>query len=235
MSAWHTILEGFQYVGQTRPIRVFLFLVGILSFAGMPYAVLMPIFADKILQVGARGLGILMGVGGVGALGGALLLASRTNLRGLTLWVAAAMGTFSIAIAGFALSGKLWLSCTMLFISGFAAMIQMGASNTLIQSMVPDHLRGRVMSVYSMMFMGVGPFGAMFAGFAADQVGAPVTLAAGAAVCLAATAVFAWRLPGIRTVTRELILAQQATPGHPVEQTTSTGAEATMEPAPAGN
>ena len=93
--------------------------------------------------------------------------------------VAAAMVVFSIAVVAFAISRNLWLSCATLYVCGFATMIQMGASNTLIQSMVPDELRGRVMSVYSMMYMGVGPLGTIFAGYAADRVGAPLTVAAG--------------------------------------------------------
>jgi MFS family permease len=104
----------------------------------------------------------------------------------------------------------MWFSSVMLFLMGFSGMIQMGAANTLIQSMVPDHLRGRVMSVYSMMYMGVGPFGAMFAGFAAEDFGAPLTLAAGAAACLIAAGVYVWRLPGIRAGTRDLVRAQRS-------------------------
>jgi MFS family permease len=210
MSPWETIREGFQYVAGTMPIRAIVMLIAIVSFAGMPYTVLMPVFADRILHVGPQGLGVLMGATGVGALGGALLLASRTALKGFTIWIPTAAAVFAVSLAGFAGSNRMWLSCAMLFIAGFAVMLQVGASNTLIQSMVPDHLRGRAMSVYSMMYIGIGPFGAMAAGFAADGFGVRVTILAGAAVCLVASAIFALRLPSIRPIARQLLRERQA-------------------------
>jgi MFS family permease len=210
MSPWETIREGFQYVAGTVPIRAIVMLIAIVSFAGMPYTVLMPVFADRILHVGAQGLGILMGATGLGALGGALLLASRTALKGFTIWIPTAAAVFAVSLAGFAASDRMWLSCAMLFIAGFAVMLQVGASNTLIQSMVPDHLRGRAMSVYSMMYIGIGPFGAMAAGFAADGFGARVTILAGAVVCLLASVAFAFRLPSIRPIARQLLRERQA-------------------------
>jgi len=216
MSAWETIREGFQFVGRTVPIRAIIQLIAIVSFAGMPYTVLMPIFADRILHVGPQGLGLLMGATGVGALGGALLLASRTRLKGFMIWIPSAAAVFSLSLGGFAASGQMWLSCAMLFIAGFAVMIQVGASNTLIQSMVPDHLRGRAMSVYSMMYIGIGPFGAMAAGFAAGGFGARFTILAGAVVCLLASGLFALRLSSIRPMTRQLIRDQQAIDELPV-------------------
>lgn len=225
MSAWETIREGFHYVGRTIPIRAIVQLIAIVSFAGMPYLVLMPIFADRILHAGPQGLGLLMGATGVGALGGALLLASRTGLKGFTSWIPSAAAGFAVSVAGFAVSTQMWLSCVMLFAAGFAVMIQVGASNTLIQSMVPDHLRGRAMSVYAMMYMGVGPFGAMAAGFMADGFGARITLLAGALICLLASAVFAIELPTIRAVARQLIRDQRQTAEKPVPDL--------LDPAPA--
>ncbi len=208
-SAWHTIREGFVYVGRTAPVRGLLILVGVLSFAGLPYFVLMPIFADRILHAGASGLGVLMGIGGTGALVGALLLASRTGLKGLTRWAVWGMAIFAVAMATFSLSGQIWLSASALFVMGFSGMIQMGAANTLVQTMAPDHFRGRVMSVYSMMYMGVGPVGGMLAGLAADQIGAPFTLLTGALICLIASAAFIWRLPQLREGTRALLQAER--------------------------
>lgn len=210
MSAFETIREGFQYVGRTLPIRAIVILIAIISFAGMPYTVLMPIFADRILHSGPQGLGLLMGATGVGALVGALLLASRTRLKGFTVLIPCAAAIFAFALAGFAASGMMWLSCTALLIAGFAVMVQVGASNTLIQSMVPDRLRGRAMSVYSMMYIGIGPFGAMAAGFAATAFGSRATLMAGAVVCLLASGVFASRLSSIRPTARRLIRERQA-------------------------
>lgn len=208
-SAWHAIREGFVYVAETVPVRGLLILVGVLSFAGLPYSVLMPIFADGILHAGASGLGVLMGIGGLGALTGALLLASRTGLKGLTRWAVWGMVLFSFALATFSLSERMWLSGSALFVVGFAGMIQMGAANTLVQSIAPDHFRGRVMSVYAMMYMGVGPVGAMLAGLAAEQIGAPSTLLIGAGLCLVASGAFLWRLPQLREGTRVLLEAQR--------------------------
>jgi len=213
MSAWHTIREGFHYVARTAPMRAIVQLIAIVSFAGLPYTVLMPIFADRVLRAGAQGLGILMGAIGFGALGGALLMASRTALKGFTVWIPCAAAAFALSVGGFAISNRMWLSCLMLFLSGFALMIQVGASNTLIQSMVPDHLRGRAMSVYSMMYIGVGPLGAMVAGFVADGLGARWTILTGALICLAGSAIFALKVPAIRPVARQLIQDQRAAMG----------------------
>lgn len=208
-SPWETIREGFVYIARTGPVFSLLVLVGLLSFAGLPYIVLMPIFADRILHEGASGLGVLMGIGGLGALSGALLLASRTELKGLTQWAVGGMAVFSVALAVFSQSDRIWISSGALFVVGFSGMIQMGAANTLVQSMAPDSFRGRVMSVYSMMYMGVGPLGAMLAGFAADQFGAPATLLAGAVICLVASGLFVLRLPRLREGTRKLLEAQR--------------------------
>src|SRR5207249_3498552 len=147
------IIEGFRFARQTAPIRALLLLLGLVSLVAMPYTVLMPVFADKILHGGARGLGILMGATGVGALVGALTLATRTSVHGLGRWMTFACTGFSVTLIAFALSRNFWLSAALLVPVGFCMMLQMSSSNTLIQAMVPDHLRGRVMSVYAMMFM----------------------------------------------------------------------------------
>src|SRR6516164_2487199 len=179
-SPLHDIIEGFRWVEHTGPIRAILLLLGLVSLVAMPYTVLMPIFADRILHGGARALGMLMGATGVGALLGALTLAAKTEVRGLGRWVAFACAGFGISLILFAFSRNLALSVCLLLPVGFSMMLQMSSSNTLIQAMVPDRLRGRVMAVYSMMFMGMAPFGAFFAGALADRVGAPVTLSLGA-------------------------------------------------------
>ena len=144
----------------------------------MPYAVLMPIFADSILGGGARSLGILMAASGLGALGGALSLAARRGVSGLGQWVAVSAASFGITLALFSLSRNFWLSTALMVPVGFSLMVEMASSNTLIQAMVPDRLRGRVMSVYSMMFLGMAPFGGLAAGYAAERIGAPATIAA---------------------------------------------------------
>jgi MFS family permease len=219
------IIEGFRFVRETQPIRLLLLLLGLVSLVAMPYSVLMPIFADRILGGGARGLGILMGATGVGALIGALTLATKTGVRGLGRWVAFSCGGFGVSLVAFALSKNFLLSTALLVPVGFCMMLQMSSSNTLIQAMVPDHLRGRVMSVYSMMFMGMGPFGALIAGAIADRLGAPLAVIMGAVACVGGAFVFGMRLPQMRGEARRLILAQQMVGGEPVQEMTASGAE----------
>jgi MFS family permease len=215
------LLEGFRFVRRTAPIRTLLLLLGLVSLVAMPYTVLMPIFADRILHGGARGLGILMGATGVGALLGALTLASRTGVRGLGRWVAVSCGGFGLSLVLFAFSRSFWLSTALLLPVGFCMMLQMSSSNTLIQAMVPDALRGRVMAVYSMMFMGMAPLGALLGGSLADRIGAPLTLAIGAVAAMGGAFWFGQRLPKIRVEARRLIVAQTAVGGEPSEEMTA--------------
>jgi len=209
-SAIRHVVDGFRFVAHTTPIRALLLLVGLVSLAGMQFSVLMPIFADRILHAGAEGLGILMGASGVGALSGALILASRQGVRGLGRWIAVATGVSSVTLMAFAYSGSFAVTAVLLVVIGFCVMIQMGSSNTLIQSMTPDHLRGRVLAAYSMMLMGMAPIGALLAGVMAERVGAPATVAGGAITCGLGAATFAFYLPGIRQEARDLIQAQSA-------------------------
>ncbi|HYK90031.1 MAG TPA: MFS transporter [Acidobacteriota bacterium] len=219
-SPLHNMLEGFRFVRTAKPIRALLLMLGLVSLVGMPYSVLMPIFADKILHSGARGLGILMGATGVGALFGALSLAARSGLRGLAKWVGYSCAGIGLSLIVFSLSHSFWLSVTFLLPVGFAMMVQMGSCNTLIQSMVPDRLRGRVMAVYSMMFMGMAPFGAFFAGLLAEKFGAPLTVSLGALICLAGSAAYLAWLPGLRAEARSLIVAQGTTAESSVQEVT---------------
>jgi len=202
-------VEGFHYVGKTGPIRALLLLLGLVSLTGMPYVILMPIFADKILHGGPKGLGLLMSAAGTGALLGALRLAARRAVRGLDRWVAFAAAGFGTSLILFSLSRTFWLSAALLLPVGFAMMVQMASTNTLIQTMVPDRLRGRVMAVYSMMFMGMAPFGALLAGVLAEHLGAPKTVAFGGVICLLGAAAFRRHLPSWRVEAQRLTLAQQ--------------------------
>jgi len=222
-SAVRHIAEGFRFATRTGPIRALLLLLGLVSVTGMPYAVLMPVFADQIFHSGARGLGILMGFSGIGALLGALTLAARQGVHGLGRWVAISCGVFGACLIAFAFSRSFWIAAAALIPVGFAMMTQMGASNTLIQTMTPDHLRGRVMSVYSMMFMGMAPVGALLAGVAAERFGAPFTVAAGGVIAIAGAIAFGLHLPALRPEARQLILAQQMVGGDPAEEVTAHG------------
>jgi MFS family permease len=220
-SPLENIMEGFKFVAQSGPVRALMVLLGLVSFTAMPYAVLMPLFADKILHGGAQALGLLMGCSGVGALGGALTLAMRKTLKGLSVWVAASCAGFGVALLLFSLSRLLWLSAALLVPAGFCMMIQMASSNTLIQSMVPDRLRGRVMSVYAMTFMGMAPLGALLAGSLAHKLGAPMTVGIGGVVAIVGAGLFGLKLPALRPAAREMIVAQQVAGGSPAQEMTA--------------
>lgn len=219
-SAPGSILEGFRYVRRTGPVRALLLLLGLVSLMGMPYAVLMPVFADQILHGGPRGLGLLMGASGTGALVGAVVLAARKGIRGLGHWIALAAAGFGMSLILFSLSRSFWLSAALLVPAGFSMMIEMAASNTMIQSLIPDALRGRVMAVYSMMFMGMAPFGALLAGALAHRIGAPATVMVGGSACIAGAVLFRWHLPALKDETRQMIVALQVAGGEPAEEMT---------------
>lgn len=219
-SGLESVLEGFRFAAHTGPLRALLLLLGLVSLTGMPYAVLMPIFADRILHGGARGLGLLMGSTGVGALAATLVMAARREVRGLGRWIIYASTGFGASLILFSFSRSLPLSIALLLPAGFCMLIQMSSSNTLIQTMVPDDLRGRVMSVYSMVFVGMAPFGALLAGAVAHRIGAPLTVAIGGATCIAGSFVFGSKWPALRGEARQLILAQGMMGGEPPQEMT---------------
>jgi len=204
----------------------------LVSITGMPYVVLMPIFADRILHsggqefasmigshdLGAVRLGILMGASGVGALLGALTLAIRTGVKGLGKWVTVCCAAFGVSLILFAVSKSFWISVLLLLPVGYFIMLQMASSNTLIQVIVPDALRGRVMALYSMMFMGMAPLGALLGGVLSDRVGAPMTVAIGGVASIGGAWWFGMKLPKIRGEARRLILAQGMQGGAPAEE-----------------
>lgn len=205
---FENILEGFQFVRRTGPMRAIIMLIGLVSIVAVPYSVLMPIFADRILHGGPRALGILMSGAGLGALLGALTLATRHGVKGLGRWIAAGAAGFGFSLILFSFSRSFWLSVALLVPVGYGVMLQMSSSNTMIQAMVPDELRGRVMAVYTMMFMGMAPMGALFAGFMADRITAPWTVALGGLAAIVGAAVFRRHLPKVRIEVHELLLAQ---------------------------
>jgi len=192
------VRQGMGFVAGHAPIRTLLLLVGVSSLMGMSYTVLMPIFADRILGGGPRGLGTLMSASGLGALAAALMLAGRGRIAGLENWVGRGAIGFGLAVALFSLSRWFWLSAGLLACAGFAFMSQMAASNTLVQAMVPDEYRGRTMALYSMTFLGLAPLGALLAGLLAERIGAPPTVALGGSICVVAGLVFRRHLPHVR-------------------------------------
>ncbi len=200
--------EGLRFVRHARPIRTLLLLLGLVSFTALPFSVLMPIFADRILHGGASAYGNLMGAVGLGATFGAFTLAMRQQLRGLGSIVAYSAIGLGISLTFFGASRFYWFSLVALVLAGYAMMMQFTSANTLIQAMVPDQLRGRVMSLYSMMFIGMAPIGSLVAGKMAQHIGAPSTVALGGLASLVGGVVFAVKWPSMRAPARELVAAQ---------------------------
>ena len=196
--------EGFRYVSRFAPIRSILLLLALVSIMGMPYAVLMPIFARDILHGGPHTLGFLMGATGVGALTGALILASRKNVVGMARWIPSAAGIFGAGLVVFSLSSTPWLSMGLLFIVGLGMMVQLGSSNSILQTISDDDKRGRVMSFYAVAFMGMVPFGSLLAGSLAGTIGAPGTLMISGIACMLGAIVFAAHLPSLRKQIRPI-------------------------------
>ena len=222
-SPFEHIAEGFRYIQRTAPILALITLIGIVSLVAVPYSVLMPIFADRILHRGAHGLGILMGSAGVGALLGALTLASRRGVKGLGRVVGYSAMVFGISLILFSLSKFFWLSVFLLVPVGYGVMLQMSSSNTLIQAMVPDELRGRAMAMYTMMFMGMAPIGSLLSGVFADWIGAPWTVAIGGAGAVAGAIYFLRRLPSLRFEAHQLLDAQGLAAAETSEEVAARG------------
>lgn len=196
------VAEGFRYAWGFEPIRHILGFVALTSLVAVPFTVLLPVVATTVLGGDARTLGLLMAATGLGALGGALFLASRSSVRGLGRVIVAAAVLFGGALIGVAFSRTPWLSMLVLAGAGFGMMIQMAASNTVLQTLVDEDKRGRVMSLYSMAYIGTAPLGSLLAGSLASRIGAPLTIAAGGLACIGGATVFATRLPRLREQVR---------------------------------
>jgi predicted MFS family arabinose efflux permease len=201
---WQELREGWSYAARSVPIRSLLLLLALVSLVGMPYTVLMPIFAAQVLHGGAHTLGFLMGASGVGALAGAMFLAARRSVLGLGRVVPIAAGVFGAGLISFGWSNHLGLSLFLMLFVGGAMMVQMAASNTILQTIVEDDKRGRVMSLYSMAFMGMAPFGSLLAGTLATRIGAPHTVMLTGSLCIAGAAWFAANLGAIRKAVRPI-------------------------------
>jgi MFS family permease len=193
-SPWLNFIQGFRFAMADVPIRSVLILLSVLSLFGLQYSVFLPIFADGILHGGAKGMGFLMSSAGVGAVIGALYFAGRTSYTGLARWIAGTSMVCAIGLIVFSQSHFFVLSTLVIFFVGFAATVQMAATNTIVQNRVPDELRGRVMAVYATMFMGVQPVGSLIAGGIAKHIGAPDTLTIFGLLVLTASLVFLFRV-----------------------------------------
>ena len=210
--------EGWQYVSGFLPIRNLLLLFAVVSLMGMPYTVLMPVFASEVLHGGAHTLGFLMAAAGVGALAAAVLLAARKSVKGLLRMVPLSAALFGAGLIAFGLSHVLWLSLALMLVVGFGMMQGMAASNTIIQTLAPADKRGRVMSYYTMAFVGMAPFGSLLAGGLAHAISASWTVVITGACCILGAAWF-WRQmkevrDAIRPVYRELGIIRPAPETH---------------------
>jgi len=196
--------EGFSYAFGFPPIRSILSMLSLVNLMGMQYIVLRPVGARDMLRGGPNTLGYLMGATGLGALCGALFLASRRSVLGLGKWIGIAAGILGTGLIIFSTSKFFLLSLLFLLPVGFGMMVHMASSNTVLQTIVDDNKRGRLMSLYTMSIMGMAPLGSLIAGSAASKIGAPMTLIIGGSVCLLASIVFYKNLPALRKLVRPI-------------------------------
>lgn len=204
--------EGFNYVSRFPPMRSALLLLALVATMGMPYTVLMPAIASGPLHGGAHTLGFLMTASGLGALAGALYLASRSSVLGLGRAMVLATIAFGIGLSTFAFSRVLWLSLLLLPIVGGGMMVETASTNTILQTIVEERMRGRVMSFYTMAFLGTAPIGSLLAGVVADRIGAAMTIFLGGLCCIAGGIWFAIRLPLLRTMLRPIYVQKGILP-----------------------
>ncbi|MFB3886447.1 MAG: MFS transporter [Thermodesulfobacteriota bacterium] len=201
---WQGVKEGFAYAFGFPPIRSILLLLSLVSLMGMPYMVLMPVFAGDILHGGAHTLGFLTAASGCGALAGAIYLASRKGVLGLGRIIVFASSLFGMGLIIFSLSRILWLSLLLMLVTGFGMMVEMTASNTVLQTIAEEDKRGRVMSFFSMAFLGMVPFGSLLGGSLAHTIGAPETIMIGGISCILGSVIFAMKLPSLRRIARPI-------------------------------
>jgi MFS family permease len=197
-SMFEQLREGWTYVSNFTPIRTILLMFALLSLMGWPFMVLMPIFAARVLHGGPHTLGFLMGAVGVGSLISALSLVMRRSVRGLTKMIPIAASVFGVGLICFGFSTNLWLSLPLMLLTGFGMMQGLTTSNTIIQTLVDEKMRGRVMSYYTMAFVGMAPWGSLLAGAFAHAIGAPRTVIVSGTVCILGAVWFWSRLPAIR-------------------------------------
>ena len=205
-SMFEQLKEGWSYVASFTPIRTILTLFALNSLMGMPFIVLMPIFASQVLHGGPHTLGYLMGASGVGALISALSLALRKSVRGLTTMIQISAFLFGSGLILFGLSRHLILSLLLMLVVGSGMMQGLAASNTVIQTLVPEDKRGRVMSYYTMAFVGMAPFGSLLAGFLAHRLGAPHAVMITGTFCIIGATWFTTQLKAIRRVMRPIYI-----------------------------
>jgi len=222
-AAWQDLVEGFAYVFGFKPILAILALLGVFSIAGSPYLVLMPVYAKDILHGGADTFGFLVSSAGIGAIAATIFLAARKSVLGLGRMIPLSTIGFGFAIAAFAISPGFTLSLVFLFVAGFGMMIQIASSNTIIQTIVDEDKRGRVMSLFAMSFLGMMPFGSLLAGALAARIGVRITLLLGAACCVLGASVFAANLRRLREMVRPVYVRMGIIPQAGMDLAAPTG------------
>ncbi|MBK7142423.1 MAG: MFS transporter [bacterium] len=211
-SLWESVREGVTYSFGFPPIRSLLLLLALVSLIGMPYTVLMPIFARDVLQGDSHTMGFLVGASGVGALIGALYLASRRSVRGLARLVPIAAAVFGAGLIALSFSRNVWLSIGLMVFTGFGFITQAASSNTLLQTIVDDDKRGRVMGLYTLAIRGIAPLGSLLAGAMAASIGAPYTFMLGGLGCILGALIFARYLPAMRQMIRPIYIQKGIVP-----------------------
>ena len=208
----HDLYDGLRYAFEFTPIRAILLLLAVLGLAGIPYRVLMPVIASQTLHGNAHTLGFLMGAMGIGALIGALYLAARTSVLGLGRLIPIATIIFGASLIGVGLSHWYLLSLLIMVTTGFGFMVHLAASNTLIQTLVREEMRGRVMALYTTAFLGMATFGSLLAGAIAGVIGAPQTLIGAGLVCILGALIFGSKLPILRAAARPVYVEKGILP-----------------------
>lgn len=201
---WPHLREGFGYVAGVGPIRSLLLLLAMVCLLGTPNVVLLPAYARDVLHGDAHTLSFLVSAVGVGALVGALYMASRRSVRGLSLLILVAVTLFGASLIGLAVAPSVWVATPILAVTGFGMMTMMASTNTMLQTLADPAMRGRVMSFFTVAFMGTAPIGGLFLGAAADRIGAPWTTGISGCVCLVAAGVFARARPALRDQIRPI-------------------------------
>lgn len=210
------IVEAFNFARHTGPVGALLVLLGLISFMGLRYEILMPVYAKEVLHGGPREFGLLMGASGVGAILGSLVLATLGKVSSLGDWVAFAAAGFGGSLILLSKSHSFWVAVAAMLLIGFTMVTQLDASNTLVQRIVPDELRGRVMAIWVMMLSGLAPFGSLLVGELAQHFSARRTLAAGGVACIMGAMGFGFSLPILQREARKLILKREQVDGSAV-------------------
>jgi MFS family permease len=223
-SLFSELRDGYRYVVGFAPVRTSLILLAIVSAMGMPYTVLMPVIALNVLHGGAHTLGFLMTASGLGAVGGALYLASRRSVLGLGRVMLIATMTFGLGLIAFGFTRSFWVALIVLPFVGAGFMVEMASTNTILQTITEERLRGRVMAFYTMAFFGSAPVGSLLAGVAADRIGASSTIILGGVACLAAGVWLMMSLPKMRQLVRPIYIERGILAASQVESSKTVGA-----------